>query len=103
MSIGMTPLTPLHRVLADPEARFQRFGSNDSQLFGKALVNLAQTVSTDVKSTGVLSNKGRFAAGQVRTEAATAPEPTPVFLNAVENQTAAASVSKPGTYLDLKA
>lgn len=39
MAIGTTPLIPLNRVLADPEARFLRFGVNDSQLFGKPLVS----------------------------------------------------------------
>ena len=43
MAIGTTPIIPLYRVQPDPNARFQRFGVNDSQLFGKPLVE------TDVK------------------------------------------------------
>lgn len=39
MAIGMPSLIPLYRVQPDPEARFQRFGANDVQLFGKAMVS----------------------------------------------------------------
>lgn len=38
MGIGQSPLIPLYRVQADPAARFQRFGANDSQLLGKPLL-----------------------------------------------------------------
>ena len=38
MAIGMTPLIPLDRVIADPAARFERFGINNNQLFGKPMV-----------------------------------------------------------------
>ncbi len=38
MAIGMTPLIPLDRVIADPAARFERFGVNNNQLFGKPMV-----------------------------------------------------------------
>jgi len=41
MAIGTTPIIPLYRVQPDPNARFQRFGVNDSQLFGKPLVETA--------------------------------------------------------------
>jgi hypothetical protein len=37
MPIGMSSLIPLNQVQADPNARFQRFGLNSSQLFGKPL------------------------------------------------------------------
>jgi len=40
MSIGMAPIIPLHQVQPDPDARLRRFGVNDSQLFGKPLVEL---------------------------------------------------------------
>lgn len=40
MAVGMTPLIPLYRVQSDPDARFQRFGMNESQLIGKPMVNL---------------------------------------------------------------
>ena len=38
MAIGMTPLIPLDRVVPVPDARLQRFGVNNSLLFGKPLV-----------------------------------------------------------------
>jgi hypothetical protein len=41
MAIGTTPIIPLYRVQPDPNARFERFGLNDSQLFGKPLLETA--------------------------------------------------------------
>jgi hypothetical protein len=38
MAIGMTPLVPLYRVMPDPNARYDRFGIDNNQLFGKPLV-----------------------------------------------------------------
>ena len=38
MALGTDPLIPLNRVLPDPDARFQRFGLNNSKLFGQALL-----------------------------------------------------------------
>lgn len=37
MNLAGSPLIPLYQVQADPDARFQRFGRNDSQLFGKPI------------------------------------------------------------------
>lgn len=45
MPISPTPIIPLYRVQASPEARFQRFGVNDSQLFGKPLNGAAEAPS----------------------------------------------------------
>ena len=39
MAIGMTPLIPLDRVVPVPDPWLQRFGVNNSQLFGKPMVN----------------------------------------------------------------
>ena len=41
MAIGTTPIIPLNRFVPSPDARFQRFGVNDTQLFGKPVVDLA--------------------------------------------------------------
>ena len=41
MTVGAVPSIPLYRVQPNPEARFQRFGINDSQLFGKPMVRAA--------------------------------------------------------------
>ena len=38
MAIGFAPIIPLDRVVPDPNVRFQRFGVNDTQLFGKPLL-----------------------------------------------------------------
>jgi len=38
MAIGMTPLIPLDRLVPVPDARLQRFGVNNSELFGKPMV-----------------------------------------------------------------
>lgn len=37
MAIGFPPLIPLYRVVPDPNARFERFGENNVELFGKPL------------------------------------------------------------------
>ena len=37
MNLAGTPLIPLYQVQANPDARFQRFGRNDGQLFGKPI------------------------------------------------------------------
>lgn len=49
MAIGLAPLFPLNRVQTNPEARFQRFGINDSQLFGKPMVQVAASESRPVQ------------------------------------------------------
>ena len=38
MAIGFTPIIPMNPIQANPDARFQRFGTNDSQLFGKPML-----------------------------------------------------------------
>jgi len=38
MAIGFPPIIPLDRVVPDPNARFQRFGIGDTQLFGRPLL-----------------------------------------------------------------
>jgi hypothetical protein len=55
MAIATAPISPLYRVQTDPAARFQRFGANDSQLFGKPLLKApegrpSQTQATTVRA-----------------------------------------------------
>ena len=38
MAIGFPPLIPLDRVIPDPNARFERFGEDNTELFGKPLL-----------------------------------------------------------------
>lgn len=49
MGIGETPLIPLYRVQTDPEARFQRFGVNNGQLFGKSMLAVGASPLTAQK------------------------------------------------------
>ena len=97
MAIGMTPLTPLHSVLTDPEARFQRFGSNGSQLYGKPLVDLAPLARAAAQPEKALSKADGAGA-----------EFQKAFLEAKSDVSSGAKnpsapVSKTGTYLDLQA
>jgi len=97
MTIGMTPLTPLHPVLTDPEARFQRFGSNGSQLYGKPLVNVAPATRAAAQPDEALSKAERTG-----TELQKAvPEANPAVPSGFKSPSA--PVSKAGTYLDLQA
>ncbi len=106
MAIGASPIIPLHRVLADPEARFQRFGLNDSQLFGKPLVNLAspskRTVAQEARPEETLK-KTRGLEAEPSAQGALAPELAPTYSGQAETQTGLASVPKAGSYVNLKA
>jgi len=63
MAIGQVPLIPLYRVQPDPDARLQHFGPNNSQLFGKPLLDLPTPVSRTPQAR-------RVAPSPVETEAA---------------------------------
>ena len=39
MALGSTPLIPMYRALPDPNARSDRFGQNNAQLFGKPMIS----------------------------------------------------------------
>jgi|GEM_PF-519351 len=116
MAIGTAPLIPLHPVLANPEARFQRFGLNDAQLFGKPLVNLktasrsAQAERTTlrkeaetVQPKGAIEGKTVLGAEAARKAASVSPELTPTYTGKAENLQGTATVPKPGSILNLKA
>ena len=38
MPLGTDPIIPLNRLVPNPDVRFQRFGLNDSRLFGQPLL-----------------------------------------------------------------
>lgn len=41
MTLGAIPTIPLYRVQPNPDARFQRFGLNDAQLYGKPMAEFS--------------------------------------------------------------
>lgn len=113
MAVGAVPLIPLYRVQPTPDARLQRFGVNDSQLFGKPLLNVATPESQPARATRVesrarpnlfepqdpLEDRPQARVDQ-RT---TAPEPSPTYQAASVSKIALSPSSKPGTHLDVKA
>lgn len=97
-------LIPLHRVLTDANDRFQRFGANDSQLYGKPLLNFAsqlpaRTVRTQAQPQEEPEGLGMLGAEPSRAGATAVP----AFPAQSEKQLGAGSVPKPGSYLDVKA
>ena len=111
MTVGLVPLIPLYRVQANPEARFQRFGINDSQLFGKPMVQVtaqehqpAQPPRVDHRSASSLQSQD-----QIETRAMTGQEQSrsiqeayPYTQGAGAKPTSARS-PKVGSQLDVKA
>jgi hypothetical protein len=98
MAIGMTPLIPLDRVIADPAARFERFGVNNDQLFGKPMVTFGGLT--------ILSTATRTVTATPKAETASTPpspgtEPKPLVKWA-ENPGAGAP-SSPGALVDVQA
>lgn len=50
MTLGTTPIIPLYQVQSDPQARFQRFGRNGEQLFGKPINAELQTMRSSART-----------------------------------------------------
>lgn len=99
MAIGMTPLIPLDRVIADPAARFERFGVNNGQLFGKPMVTLGGLSTLPVAPRAIPATP--------KAEAAPAPaSPTadqqPVLAKWAGNPGTGAPAT-PGALVDMKA
>lgn len=88
MGIGFSPLIPLYRVQPNPDERFQRFGVNGSQLYGKPILQLGSSAPTphEKKTSEALETKG-----QVTTYSASAKATGP------------SSEASKGQKLDLKA
>jgi hypothetical protein len=98
MAIGMTPLIPLDRVIADPAARFERFGINNNQLFGKPMVTFGGLTTLPAET--------RTAWATPKAEAAPTPpspgaEPSPLVKWAENPGTGAPS--SPGALVDVQA
>ena len=106
MAIGTVPLIPLHRVQSDPNSRFQRFGVDDSQLFGKPLVDFASQPQRAVSRTErVPSEELQQGKGQAETELpkSGALELGSTYSGKVENRPGTVAAPKPGSYVNLKA
>lgn len=116
MAVGMTPIIPLYRVQPDPDARFQRFGVNDSQFVGKPMVTFAtearlsqpqQTVTRTPTPAAQQQEtlEGNRGAGveQSRALGSTAPEPTYGYSGRSGTSLGTGASPKPGSYLELKA
>ena len=114
MAIGATPLLPLYRVQPDPNARFQRFGLNDSQLHGKPMVEtvtaspssepkraVARTTSAKVKVQETPEVKQGVGAEKAKTALSTTPELAPNYSG--RTGTAAGTTPEPGSKLNVKA
>lgn len=95
MTIAGNPLIPLYQVQADPNARFQRFGRNDSQLFGKPINAELQAPRRAAEPVQV-----REKAVADREEAPAAVKP---MLYAASGHSEPARTAALGSSLDLKA
>jgi hypothetical protein len=98
MAIGMTPLIPLDRVIPDPAARFERFGINNNQLFGKPMVTFGGLTTLPAET--------RTASAVPKAEAAPTP-PSPgaepsLLVKWAENPGTGAP-SSPGALVDVQA
>lgn len=120
MAIGAIPLIPLHRVLPSPDARLQRFGLNDSQLFGKPLVTLTvpearpsqlqrkvpHTVVEPIQSQGTPISQQGLGVDKLQLAVSAAPEGVTRYTGQAGNPSGTGGTGttpKPGTYLNLKA
>ena len=117
MAIGAVPLTPLYPVLANPDARFQRFGLNESKLEGKPMLDL---MTSEVRPTPPQQMVSRPTVPHRQTMEVPAAKPEPAVaepraaVSAPQEWTSgytakAGSISetgtgaKPGSYVNLKA
>lgn len=117
MALGMAPLIPLNRVVPTPDARFQRFGVNDSELFGTPILDLNTPglvpAPRKVERPARESAPQAAAAAGARKSGAKAPEkasrtqgpPTPEPPVGYDGRTGVARTPsasfRPGAYLDL--
>jgi hypothetical protein len=100
MPIGALPTIPLYRVQPNPDARFQRFGLNDSQLYGKPM---AEFSAPALRPAQVERTPARPEEPSVRTQSAATSNPgvepasSQSLLNPSKGQTG------PGALVDTKA
>jgi hypothetical protein len=115
MPVGMAPLIPLNRLQPDSNARFQRFGQNDSQLFGKPLdlvpqpqVSQLQKVTPRKPALPVEPQAGpkserRLAVDEPRPSPFAPSELAPAYLGRAGSPSGTGPTPKLGSNLDLKA
>lgn len=101
MGIGQAPLIPLYRFRADPEARFQRFGVNDSQLIGKPLLDLTAIQPPNPQEQA--HRRTEFKPGAEEEKAAFRLELGPDYARPNGSRSRQESAAVRGTKLDLKA
>lgn len=106
MAIGAVPLIPMYRVQTNPDARFQRFGLNDSQLYGKPMISFTApearpahpvVAQPQAKELAVRSQQG------VATKPVEVPEWATGYTGWSGAPSAADATAKPGALLDVKA
>ena len=114
MAIGTASIIPLNRIAADPSARFQRFGQNDSQLFGKSLDLAPQTQVTqmarlssqpqETQASDQVTPAGHVPlAGQSGLTASVPPSTAWTYAGRSISAAGSGSTPKPGSYLNVKA
>jgi len=113
MTVGAVPLFPLYRVQPTPEARLQRFGVNDSQLFGKAMLRVtvpesqpaqAPQVGTRARANAIPTQDALDGRRQARLDPPTHRlESSPTYVAQPGVKSVVNSTPKPGTQLDVKA
>jgi len=115
MAVGFTPIIPMNPIQTNPDARFQRFGTNESQLFGKPMLAgfVAPKVQTSqVQLTAVtpsatnltpmykLPEVGPGAGEGLFVKASVSPLS---HMGQASNQSGLQKTPQPGSYLDVKA
>jgi hypothetical protein len=104
MAIGAIPTIPLYRVQSNPDARFQRFGLNDSQLFGKPMADF--TVPA-VRPAQVPRTQPRPEEAPVRSQPIVTAKPQESPATAVSYSSRSTSqpgtTAVPGAFVDTKA
>ncbi len=114
MALSSMPIIPMNRIQPDPEARFQRFGANNGQLYGKPMVDLvapkAQASPTQpaVISRTATEQTAVQSAPEDRRGAGVGQGPVPVkvspgYSGEAGNPAGAGIVPQPGSYLNTKA
>ena len=113
MAIGASPTIPLYRVQPTPDSRLQRFGVNNSQLFGKPLVSIASPETRPVepaKAVAHVDSRAPEASSAMADQARSgsdssikAASTTSTYSGRSMGGSGTMAAAKPGTYVDTKA
>ena len=110
MSVGLSPILPMNQVQPNPEARFQRFGKNDSQLYGSPMVDLTapkaqapKTVLPHTATAQVAGQQSLSGNGVPETaKMAVSSEPSPTY-SARAGSVSSGRGPQPSSHLDTQA